>query len=39
MAHVHVARTFVLYVVSLLATVALASVSYRFVELPFLRRK
>jgi peptidoglycan/LPS O-acetylase OafA/YrhL len=39
LAHVHVARTLVLYVVSLAATAVVASISYRFVELPFLRRK
>jgi peptidoglycan/LPS O-acetylase OafA/YrhL len=37
--HVHTARTFVLFVVSLAATVVIASLSYRFIELPFLRRK
>ncbi|MGZ4251627.1 MAG: acyltransferase family protein, partial [Solirubrobacteraceae bacterium] len=39
MSHVHVARTTVLYVLSLAVTGVVASVSYRFVELPFLRRK
>lgn len=39
MAHIHVGRTAVLYVLSLAITGALATVSYRFVELPFLRRK
>jgi peptidoglycan/LPS O-acetylase OafA/YrhL len=37
--HLHVARTGLLYLVSLLATGLLASASYQFVELPFLRRK
>jgi peptidoglycan/LPS O-acetylase OafA/YrhL len=37
--HVHTARTLVLFLVSLAATVVIASISYRFIELPFLRRK
>jgi peptidoglycan/LPS O-acetylase OafA/YrhL len=37
--HVHTARTLVLFVASLAATVVIASLSYRFIELPFLRRK
>jgi len=37
--HVHVASSLVLYVVTFAATAALASTSYRFIELPFLRRK
>lgn len=37
--HLHFARTGVLYVVSLVATGALASASYQLIELPFLRRK
>jgi peptidoglycan/LPS O-acetylase OafA/YrhL len=39
LAHVHSARTFVLFVVALAVTLVIASLSYRFVELPFLRRK
>jgi peptidoglycan/LPS O-acetylase OafA/YrhL len=39
MGHVHVARTSVLYVLSLAITAVVATASYRFVELPFLRRK
>ncbi len=39
MAHVHTLRTTLLYAVSLGITSAVATVSYRFVELPFLRRK
>ncbi len=39
MAHVHVARTSVLYVLALAITAVVATASYRFVELPFLRRK
>lgn len=39
LAHLHAARTLVLFVVSLAATVIVASISYRFIELPFLRRK
>jgi peptidoglycan/LPS O-acetylase OafA/YrhL len=39
MAHVHVARTAVLYVLSLAITGVVATISYRIVELPFLRRK
>jgi peptidoglycan/LPS O-acetylase OafA/YrhL len=39
MAHVHFARTTVLYVLSLAITGVVATVSYRLVELPFLRRK
>jgi len=39
MAHVHVARTGVLYVLALAVTAVVATISYRFVELPFLRRK
>ncbi|HWJ50965.1 MAG TPA: acyltransferase [Solirubrobacteraceae bacterium] len=37
--HIHFAPTLVLYVVTLLATAALATLSYRFIELPFLRHK
>ncbi len=37
--HLHAARTFVLYLASFIATAAIASISYRWVELPFLRRK
>ena len=37
--HVHVARTFVLFVATLIVTGAVATLSYRFIELPFLRRK
>jgi peptidoglycan/LPS O-acetylase OafA/YrhL len=37
--HLHAARTLVLYLVSFAAATAVASVSYRFIELPFLRRK
>jgi peptidoglycan/LPS O-acetylase OafA/YrhL len=37
--HVHTARTVVLFLVSFAATGVLATVSYRVVELPFLRRK
>jgi peptidoglycan/LPS O-acetylase OafA/YrhL len=37
--HVHVARTVVLYVVTFAVTAALATASYRLIELPFLRRK
>jgi peptidoglycan/LPS O-acetylase OafA/YrhL len=39
LAHVHVARTLVLFVASFVLTAAVATLSYRFVELPFLRRK
>jgi peptidoglycan/LPS O-acetylase OafA/YrhL len=39
MAHVHFAPTTVLYALSLAVTGAVATVSYRLVELPFLRRK
>lgn len=39
LAHVHTAPTLVLYVLSFAATAVVASISYRFVELPFLRRK
>ena len=39
LADVHVARTLVLYVLSFAVTAAVASLSYRWVELPFLRRK
>jgi peptidoglycan/LPS O-acetylase OafA/YrhL len=39
MAHVHVAHTLILYVAALAATTVVASITYRFVELPFLRRK
>lgn len=39
MAHVHFARTTVLYVLSFGITAVVAAISYRFVELPFLRRK
>jgi peptidoglycan/LPS O-acetylase OafA/YrhL len=39
LAHVHTAGTLVLFVTSFIATAAVASISYRFVELPFLRRK
>jgi peptidoglycan/LPS O-acetylase OafA/YrhL len=37
--HLHFARSLILYLVTLAATVTLASISYRLVELPFLRRK
>jgi peptidoglycan/LPS O-acetylase OafA/YrhL len=37
--HLHAVPTLVLYVVTLVATGAVAAVSYRLVELPFLRRK
>jgi len=37
--HVHVARGLILYIVTLAATVVVAWLSYRLVELPFLRRK
>ncbi len=37
--HVHVAPSLVLYAVAFAATGAVATVSYRLVELPFLRRK
>lgn len=37
--HVHAARTFVLYMVSFVVTLVVASLSYQLVELPFLRRK
>jgi peptidoglycan/LPS O-acetylase OafA/YrhL len=39
MAHVHGARTTVLFVLSLALTGVVATISYRLVELPFLRRK
>jgi peptidoglycan/LPS O-acetylase OafA/YrhL len=39
MAHLHTARTLVLYLASLAATALVASFSYRFIELPFLRHK
>ncbi len=39
LAHIHVARTFLLYVLSLAVTLVVAGLSYRFVELPFLKRK
>lgn len=39
MAHVHFARTALLYVLSLAVTGVVATVSYQLVELPFLRRK
>jgi peptidoglycan/LPS O-acetylase OafA/YrhL len=39
LAHVHVAQGLVLFVASFIATAAVASISYRFIELPFLRRK
>jgi peptidoglycan/LPS O-acetylase OafA/YrhL len=39
LAHVHAARGLVLFVASFIATAVVASISYRFVELPFLRRK
>jgi peptidoglycan/LPS O-acetylase OafA/YrhL len=39
MAHIHTARTFVLFALSLAITAVVATVSYRLVELPFLRRK
>jgi peptidoglycan/LPS O-acetylase OafA/YrhL len=39
MAHVHAVRTTVLYVLSLAVTGVVATLSYRLVELPFLRRK
>jgi peptidoglycan/LPS O-acetylase OafA/YrhL len=37
--HLHTARTSVLFVASFVATALLATASYQFVELPFLRRK
>ncbi len=37
--HVHAARTLVLYLASFAATAVIAWLSYRMVELPFLRRK
>jgi peptidoglycan/LPS O-acetylase OafA/YrhL len=37
--HVHVARGLVLYIASFAATAVVATLSYRLVELPFLRRK
>jgi peptidoglycan/LPS O-acetylase OafA/YrhL len=39
MAHVHTARTLVLYVLALAVTAVVATISYRLIELPFLRRK
>lgn len=39
MAHVHFARTAVLYILSLAITGVVATLSYQLVELPFLRRK
>ncbi len=39
LAHLHAARTLVLFVVSVAATAIVASISYRWIELPFLRRK
>ncbi len=39
MAHIHTARTLVLYVLTLAITSFVATISYRLVELPFLRRK
>jgi peptidoglycan/LPS O-acetylase OafA/YrhL len=39
LAHIHSARTPVLFVLALLVTGVVATVSYRLVELPFLRRK
>lgn len=39
LAHVHIARGGVLFLASLIVTSAIATVSYRFVELPFLRLK
>ena len=39
LAHLHTARTIVLFLVSLAATIVVAAVSYRVVELPLLRRK
>lgn len=39
LAHLHVAPTAILYVVTFAVTAALATVSYRLIELPFLRRK
>jgi peptidoglycan/LPS O-acetylase OafA/YrhL len=39
LAHVHTARTFVLYVVTLAITGLLATASYQLIELPFLKRK
>ncbi len=38
-AHVHALRTPLLLVMSLAGSAAIAAISYRFVELPFLRRK
>jgi peptidoglycan/LPS O-acetylase OafA/YrhL len=39
LAHIHTAPTVVLYVLSLIVTSVLATISYRLIELPFLRRK
>ncbi len=39
MSHIHAARTLVLYALSFALTGLLATLSYRYVELPFLRRK
>lgn len=39
MDHVHVARTPILWAMTVAATVVVATLSYRFVELPFLARK
>ncbi len=39
LAHLHSARTLILYVLSFVATAVVAAASYRWVELPFLRRK
>jgi peptidoglycan/LPS O-acetylase OafA/YrhL len=37
--HVHTARPVVLFAVAFVATAVLATATYRFVELPFLKRK
>ena len=37
--HLHTSRTLILYVLAFSATALVATVSYRTVELPFLRRK
>jgi peptidoglycan/LPS O-acetylase OafA/YrhL len=39
LSHIHTARTLVLYILSLAITGVIATLSYRYVELPFLRRK
>jgi peptidoglycan/LPS O-acetylase OafA/YrhL len=39
MAHIHTARTVILYALALAITTIVATISYRVIELPFLRRK